>query len=171
MKINTQQDLQLFFKSHYKNGVIQANRIVPNQSEAEDIVQECLIKLWDHRESANATSTVNYFKKMIRNKCIDFLRKKKWDTIQLEANLVGQEDHSNLEHMELEQKINATIDRLPARCREVFMLSRFEEMSYKEIAASLNISPKTVENQISKALKILSASLTFILILLFFTTT
>ncbi len=168
MKINTQQDLQLFFKTHYRNGVIQANRIVPDQSEAEDIVQECLIKLWDHRAKANATSPVGYFKKMVRNKCIDYLRKQKWETVELQPNQVGQLDHSKLEQMELEAKINATIDSLPDRCREVFMLSRFEEMSYKEIAATLSISPKTVENQISKALKVLSASLTFTLILLFF---
>jgi len=147
--------------------VIRANRILNNQTEAEDIVQECFMKLWEHREKANATSPVGYFNKMVRNKCIDFLRKRKWDFVEFEPNQVIQKEHSELEHGELVDKVNKVIDSLPARCREVFTLSRFEDMSYKEIATTLNISPKTVENQISKALRVLAAGLSIILFLFF----
>jgi len=59
----------------------------------------------------------------------------------------------------LQEEIDTAIDNLPERCRLVFVLSRFEEMSYRQIAEQLNISMKTVENQISKALKSLRIAL------------
>ena len=62
-------------------------------------------------------------------------------------------------HQELSEKINAAINLLPPRCQEIFKLSRFEELTYKEIAARLGLSIKTVENQMGKALKVLKASL------------
>ena len=64
-----------------------------------------------------------------------------------------------MEHSELEQLVDAAIDSLPEKCRLVFVLSRFEELTYNEIADQLGISPKTVENQISKALRILRNTL------------
>ena len=64
-----------------------------------------------------------------------------------------------LEAAELQSVIDQAVDQLPERCRLVFVLSRFEQMSHKEIANQLDISPKTVENQITKALKILRETL------------
>jgi len=66
----------------------------------------------------------------------------------------------NMENMELEEYLHSVIEQLPEKCRMVFVMSRFEELSYKEIAEKLEISPKTVENQISKALKVLREHLT-----------
>lgn len=155
MQINTQEELKQFFEQHYKNAVIQATRIVKDQGTGEDLVQECFIKLWERRNDIKSASLSSYFSKMVKNRCIDYLRINRPKTIEPEANQWHSEDHSTLEYKELAAAVNAVIDRLPERCREVFVLSRFEELSYKEIALSLNISPKTVENQISKALKII----------------
>lgn len=64
-----------------------------------------------------------------------------------------------IEAEQLQSRIDQAIDGLPARCRVIFVLSRFEELSYKEIAEHLDISPKTVENQIAKALRLLREAL------------
>jgi len=168
LKIETHKDLKTFFDANYRNAVLQATRIVQNQTIAEDVVQDCLIKLWDSKEKLSMGTVERYFSTMVRNKCIDLLRKRKFNIVDTDEIQIAVEDPSKLEFEELRAKINATIDSLPERCRQVFVLSRFQAMSYKEIAESLDISPKTVENHISKALKTLSAALASILILLFF---
>ncbi|MEQ9050745.1 MAG: sigma-70 family RNA polymerase sigma factor, partial [Marinoscillum sp.] len=68
-------------------------------------------------------------------------------------------EETPLELEELQQKLRAALDKIPAKCREVFELNRFEGLRYKEIAAQLNLSLKTVENQMGKALKILREEL------------
>ena len=98
---------------------------------------------------------------MVRNKCLDHLRANQ-PTGQIDTDdlVIDNENPQNsLEVKELHQSIDTIIDNLPERCRQVFVLSRFESMSYKEIAEHLQVSPKTVENQISKALKVLRIGL------------
>lgn len=167
MKIETQQDLNAFFKAHYRNAVISANRLLNNQAEAEDVVQNCLIKLWDNRAQLKEGTIAGYFATMVRNRSIDSLRKKKPVLVEIDDVQLPTQDHSEMEHDELKSKVNAAIDSLPERCREVFVLSRFEKMKHKEIAESLNISTKTVENQITKALKVISSVLVNLLFLFF----
>jgi len=168
LKIETEQNLKAFFDANYRNSVISANRILNNQAEAEDVVQNCLIKLWDNRSQLKEGTIGGYFATMVRNRCLDSLRKKKPVLVELDDVQLTSDDHSQLEHDELKAKIDNAIDSLPERCREVFVLSRFEKMSHKEISESMAISPKTVENQITKALKVISSALTSILFLLFF---
>ena len=168
MKIETQKDLRNFFNSNYRNAVISAHRILNDKSEAEDAVQDTLIKLWENRTQLKEDTIGAYFATMVRNRCIDILRKKKPIIIEIDDGQLPTEDHSQMEHEELKAKINATIDSLPDRCREVFVLSRFEKLSHKEISESMGISTKTVENQITKALKVISSTLISILFLLFF---
>ncbi len=168
MKIETHNDLKVFFDTNYRNSVISANRILNDQAAAEDVVQDCLIKLWGNRSQLKETTVAGYFAIMVRNRCIDNLRKKKPAIVELDDVQLPIEDHSQMEHDELKEKIDAAIDSLPDRCREIFVLSRFEKMSHKEIAESLMISPKTIENQITKALKVISSALKSILFLFFF---
>ena len=165
-------EFQQFFQEHYKRFVLQAIRIVKEGPKAEDLVQECFIKLWDKRaEIAFDDSSLGYFHRMVRNKCIDYLRSLK-TTLEIDnesyQSISNNTISSNLEFKEFQTKVDNAIDALPERCRQVFVLSRFEEMSYKEIAAQLEISTKTVENQISKALKQLRSKLLSILFSTFF---
>lgn len=168
LKIETNKDLKSFFDTHYRNSVISANRILNDQAEAEDVVQNCLIKLWNNRNQLKEATIGGYFATMVRNRSIDILRKKKPVLVELDDVQLPTEDHSQMEHDELKTKIDSAIDSLPDRCREVFVLSRFEKMSHKEIAKSLTITTKTVENQITKALKVISSALIAILFFLFF---
>ena len=168
MQLKTQKDLESFFEQHYKNAVIQATRIVKDQGTGEDLVQECFIKLWEKRNDIKTVSLIAYFSKMVKNKCLDYLRSKKPITIEPEADAWPTEDHSAMEYQELVEAVNAGIDGLPERCRQVFVLSRFEELTYKEIAESMEISTKTVENQIRKALKSIKLAVQKVASIIFF---
>ncbi|MEZ4843557.1 MAG: RNA polymerase sigma-70 factor [Bacteroidia bacterium] len=125
---------------------------------AEDAVQQLFLKLIDNK--VNLTLIKNqkaYLMTSLKNQILNDLRKEKI-LVQLEtedfvADTVGL--HEKLEATELHDKIKKLIEQLPEKCRYIFRLSREENMSYKQISELLEISPKTVENQISKALKYL----------------
>ena len=169
MPLRTETDLREFYNQHYRDAVRQALRILNDLQEAEDVVQECIVKLWEKRTTLkDNTSILPFFKTMVRNRSIDALRRR----IPIDDNAEADEAEvtmpDTLEFDELSKAIHAIIDNLPEKCRQVFVLSRFESMSYKEISTHLNISPKTVENQISKALKSLRQNLPDHLSIIFF---
>jgi RNA polymerase sigma-70 factor (ECF subfamily) len=101
---------------------------------------------------------------MAANEAISHLRRsKKWnEQVEIDdlppLSAAERSDSPSIEH-ELRAHIRQAIDRLPERCRAVFLLSRYEELSYREIAEKLDISVKTVENQMGKALKIMREQL------------
>ena len=140
-------------------------RILKDKALAEDLAQDTFFKFWEKRASIDIqTSLKAYLRRMAVNEALYYIRKNKKfqkDTAIEPGDLGHTTDtvEEKLLHQELEAKIGAAIKTLPPRCQEVFRLSRFEELSYKEIAAKLEISIKTVENQMGKALKILRAAL------------
>lgn len=168
-KINKHSDLKKIFDESYNSLVIQAIRLVKNQETAEDVVQDCFIKLWEKKDKLNISGNVNaYLAKMVRNRCLDFLKKKKIQTSELNETYQGAiENNDHLEMNDLQSSIDKIIDDLPEKCRQTFILSRFEELSYKEIAEQLDISKKTVEAHISKALKSLRTNLKQFLLIIF----
>ncbi|WP_162558757.1 RNA polymerase sigma-70 factor [Robertkochia solimangrovi] len=138
--------------------------------EAREIIQNVFFKLWKKRTDLKVDMNLNaYLFKMTRNECLDYFKHLKVktryrDEIQkerLKLNVASlQDDPSQMFiESELNKKVNSLINRLPDACREVFIKSRFEGLKYHEIAAEMNISPKTVENQISKALRFLRQEL------------
>ncbi len=160
MKINSENDLKEFYNSHYKNCVRQSYRITNDLQIAQDLVQDCMIKLWERRiELSQKDNLVYYFKRMVSNRSIDHLRRRIPLNDSEEMADISISDNNELEYNELAKSIDQIIDALPERCRQVFVLSRFENMTYKQIAEQLKISNKTVENQISKALKVLRSNL------------
>jgi RNA polymerase sigma-70 factor (ECF subfamily) len=167
-KIIEHSDLKKIFDDSYNSLVIQAIRIVKNQETAEDIVQDCFIKLWEKKEELNISGNINaYLAKMVRNRSLDFIKKRKIQTSELNESYQGTiENNDLLELDDLQSSIDHVIDNLPEKCRQTFVLSRFEELSYQEIAEQLDISKKTVEAHISKALKSLRKNLKQFLIIL-----
>ena len=115
----------------------------------------------------------SYLTSAVRNKSLNYIRdhKKFSDTIlETEDQYITSafKQHDRLIEEELKKKINSSIEELPVKCREVFLLSRYERLKYQEIAEKLHISVKTVETQMSKALQHLRIRLAeFIVILLF----
>ncbi len=136
-----------------------------NAETVKDIIQEVFVKLWVKREQLNIqTSTAAYLKRMAVNESISYLRKNK--KVQLEsldgsvrAVPSAQSGDQSVLQNELKQKVKEAIDQLPPRCKQVFLLSRYEQFSYKEIGECMGISIKTVENQMGKALKIMREEL------------
>lgn len=123
------------------------------------IVQDAFISLWEKRNAIDLSRPVKYYlSTTIRNKCLNYLRDKKKfnnDILDLEDLTLDYdyEQPDKLVEAEIRVKIDHAIKELPEKCREVFMLSRFEHLKYQEIADRLEISIKTVESQMSKALQ------------------
>ena len=162
-------DLKQIFDNSYQDLVRQALRLVKNTETAEDIVQECFIKLWEKKEDLKISgNVVAYLARMIRNSSLDYLKKKRLQTSELNESYQGAfEVEDALVTKDLQDTIDKVIDNLPEKSRQVFVLSRFEEMSYSEISKELDISKKTVEAHISRALKNLRKSLKQFLFIFF----
>lgn len=156
----TEKSYKDFFTSHYTPLCTLIFRIVKNKDQTEDIVQEVFITLWEKRDSITIeTSLKSYLYRSAINRAYTYLEKNKRYPILRIEHLENYptsitENGERLELNELEIKIETLIQSLPEACREIFLLSRFESMSYKEIAETLLISIKTVENQLGKALRI-----------------
>lgn len=158
-KQDASKGIELIFTNYYEVMCRSAMRITKNRSLAEDIVQEVFYELFRKREKIEIRSLSGYLKRAVFNRAINKVKSNKelFDSddlnIELTDNSISSQD--SLEYKELEDYLNEVIDGLPEKCRLVFVLNRFEDLSYKEVASKLGISVKTVENQMSKALRIL----------------
>jgi RNA polymerase sigma-70 factor (ECF subfamily) len=128
-----------------------------NRALAEDLVQDTMIKFWEKRKEVRITSSLkSYLFKACHNQFLLHLRQNKvkvdlLDTINWEV-LAQAHDSRPVSQAPKLAKLHSLIAKLPPRCREVFILNKLERRKYREIAADLNISIKTVENHMSKAL-------------------
>ncbi len=151
--------LELIFKEYYEMMCMSALRITKERSLAEDIVQEVFYELYRKRETIQIQSLIGYLKRSVYNRSLNKIKSNKdiFDSddlnIELSDNSINSQE--GMEFKELEDYLHEVIERLPEKCRLVFVLNRFEELSYKEVAKKMDISVKTVENQMSKALRIL----------------
>ena len=142
-----------------------ANLIVKQPEIAEEITQNIFMEIWMKREKLPVNSSFKaYILTAVRNDCLDHLKHKKtvekYTDLQIKNKTYAYDDIFNqLIDKELQAHLDSAIQKLPEHCRKVFLLSRFHYHSYKEIAGELNISIKTVENQIGKALKIIRKEL------------
>jgi len=126
---------------------------------SEDMVQQVFMKMWDKRVKLNPQMEVKpYLFVAVKNTCLNHIKVAKrsadmegdqFDNLNAETGTA----EDDLELAELQHCIDETIAALPPKCRQVFVLSRFEDKSYKEIAEEMGISVKTVENQMGKALR------------------
>ncbi|MGN6507870.1 MAG: RNA polymerase sigma-70 factor [Chitinophaga sp.] len=158
-------DLQAFerlFREHHAHCLAFAIHYTGDPYEAEEVVQLVFSQLWEKRAGILINgSERSYLFTAIRHTAISQWRKQ---SVRAEKELsFGQmQEHSvhlSVQARELEQKLQLALEKLPERCREVFLLSRKEQLKYAEIAAVMDISVKTVENQMGKALKILHREL------------
>lgn len=152
------------FRSHYKYLVVIAHKYLNDTDGARDMVQDVFLDIWNRRESLKIDQSAKFFlRRAVINKCL--ARKRKSERITVNSELVSIDnrgDNSTTDQVafnDINDFVNNVINELPERCREVFILSRKMEMSHKEIAAKLNISTKTIENQMTKALKIMRVEL------------
>ncbi len=164
LQSNSETAIDLIFRAYFEEICRAVYRIIPDTNLVEDLAQDVFFELWKKRETLVIKTSIRaYLRRAARNKALNYIRdqKIKFEEEEKAPNLKSTEPDAQkvLEIEELQEKIDAAIDSLPERCRVVFTLSRFENMSYQEIADALSISIKTVENQISKALKLLRNTL------------
>lgn len=153
------------FKDYYEVLCNYANTIICNIEEAEEIVQNTYLTIWDKRENVDIhTSIKAYLYKAVYNNCLNWVkhnrvRQKHVEAARHQTDLYNDDSSEHLLGRELDQQIDLAINSIPDKCRTVFKLSRFENMTYSEIADHLSLSVKTVENHMVKALKILREEL------------
>jgi RNA polymerase sigma-70 factor (ECF subfamily) len=158
-------DFELLFKTHYSRLCSYANLFLNDPDAAEDVVQEVFFKLWKSRLELIINTTIkSYLFRAVRNGCmnvIDHISIREAYKIVNEEDIKSSESESIDEAVvsELEQRIKESIDQLPSERRKIFIMSRFDGMKYREIAEKLNISVKTVENQMYQALRFLRENL------------
>ena len=146
------------FRYNYRPLCLYALHYLQDVDLSEDIVQESYTALWEKlNEGAHVLNWRSYLYMMVRNRCLDHLRKKGIPTESLKPydtyGIIDDDDAQ--ERSQTEARMWTAIDSLPKKCREVFILSKRDGLKYEEIAEELNLSVNTVRNQISKALKVL----------------
>jgi RNA polymerase sigma-70 factor (ECF subfamily) len=149
------------FRKYYKALCAQAVSYVNDLDLAQSLVQECFICLWEKRDEAHKINKLSsYLVSMVRNRCIDYLRKtKKTEKINSTGILYFANLEDETQAHEFEEHLILALASLPERTREAFEYSRFECLTYKEIAEKMGISLKAVEALISRALIVLRREL------------
>lgn len=165
LKAGDEHALKLLFSKYYAPLYRFAREILKEKLAAEDAVQDVMLKVWERRSSIHITTALkSYLYMAVKNHCLNQLKiagRKNWleegmeDDERFAINNVAEQLHAKT----LEQKIHQVIESLPPKCALIFKMSRFEGKSYKEMADELDLSVKTIENQMGKALQILRENL------------
>jgi RNA polymerase sigma-70 factor (ECF subfamily) len=152
---------ELLFKEYYKVLTVFANKYVNDLETAKELVQDLFVHLYEKREYLDINSSLkSYLFRSTHNRCINYINAKKirirhadyiMNNADIQDNILEQEVNKT----ELEHALYKAINQLPPKCRSIFKMNRFEGLSNGEIAERLKLSKRTVETQISKALKIL----------------
>lgn len=170
-KLTDPGTFEALFREFFKPLTHYSIKMVKDMDSAKEIVHTVFISLWEKRETINFDIPIrSYLYTAVHNKSLNYLRNNekfyKGDFSEIEILTEGNED--KMVDAEIEARISEAINSLPPRCSEVFKLSRLEGKKYREIALELEISIKTVEIQMSKALKVLRNELKDYLHLLLF---
>jgi RNA polymerase sigma-70 factor (ECF subfamily) len=156
-----------FFKTYFKSLHAYAFVMLQDEIMAEEIVQQVFYKIWEKKEQFRVHTSVKAFLyKAVYNECLNYLKHQKHKTahqnyvIYANRNQVSDETAAmRVELNDLETRLKKAMNELPEQCRTIFYMSRFDELKYREIAQQLDLSIKTVEAQMGKALKVLRKKL------------
>jgi RNA polymerase sigma-70 factor (family 1) len=174
LKSCTSEDFETLFKAEYPALCRYALGLLKDSDDARDTVQKVFIEIWEKRSVIIVqVSMRSYLYRSVHNRCLNLLKARKRfdhdaDMQTMAVFAPGAEER--IHHSELESRIRAAIGKLPPQCARIFEMSRFEHLKYQEIATALELSVKTVENQMGKALKILRIELSeyLTMVLLYF---
>ena len=156
---------QQLFKGYYQKLVVFANKYLDDPEAARDIVQDFYLNLYESRQSISInTSLKSYLYSSVRNRCLNQLRHEKVASKHRDhiLNMPPENDPDMEEKMdaaELQEKIFRIVSELPDQCRRIYNMSRVDGKRNHEIAEELDLSVRTIETQISKALKVLRDNL------------
>lgn len=158
------EGFEYIFKEYFTQLCFFAKKYISDTDTAKELVHDVFINLWEKRDTIDPEKSIkSYLFTSVNNRCLNYIRdNKKYDRDKTEIENLNNhsiENNNHIEETELQDRINSSIANLPEKCKKIFILSRFEEMKYHEIADKLDVSIKTVEAQMSKALKILRENL------------
>jgi RNA polymerase sigma-70 factor, ECF subfamily len=155
---------EFLFRNYYSNLCKYARNIVHNDATAEDLVMDVFVRIWEDISSITISSSISgYLYQSVHNHCLNYLTRKHKQFSELNSETIGKlnalmppdlaaDPFDGLKMKELRNRLDKSIEDLPEACREIFKLSRTEELSHKEIANQLGISENTVKVQIYRAL-------------------
>jgi len=155
--------LKLIYKKYWNQLFSSAFNVLHDQHVSEDIIQEIFINLWNKREIIEIRVSLKSY--LFASTRYEVYRQVRFSSVREDIfenifeRMESPSEYGNIEHRELLSQISSIVDNLSEKCKVVYKLSREEQLSHKEIASQLHISPKTVENHISKALHQLRVSL------------
>ena len=162
LSTDREKEFERLFKEHFKSLYAYAHTILKDEIMAEEIVQQVFYKIWDRNLLATIETSVKaYLYKSVYHDSLNYLKHQKIKAkYQAYAMRNNNNETGNLSGLkELENRLREAMNELPQQCRTIFQLSRFDGLKYQDIASQLNISVKTVENQMGKALKQLRSKL------------
>ena len=169
VKLNNREAFEILYRRHWSRLLISAYNVLKDREVSKDIVQDVFTDLWVKRRTTFISSMSGYLKVSVRNQVFKQLRRGKIALEHIKGlDIVSFVDATEqmVNFNQLNETYDRSVARLPERCREIFKMSRNENLTVKEIAAKLDISPKTVENQITKALKHLRKSMSDLILVL-----
>lgn len=161
LKVGDSSAFSIIFTAYYNDLVMFASRFTNDLNSAEEIVQDAFVRLWEEHESVNVSISIkSYLLRTVQNKCIDWYRHKKimqtHNYFVLKNSPVFEYNtDSYILYSELQEQINDVLSKLPVEISEAFRMNRFKGLRYHEIADLMNVSVRTIEVRIGKALHII----------------
>jgi RNA polymerase sigma-70 factor (ECF subfamily) len=162
LKEGNREAFSLLFRAYYKDLVLFGGNLLPGDRDTcEDVVQSVFMKLWsDHRTIVIETSLKSYLLKAVRNACLDELRHRdvvhEHELYVQATRLADEMDTENyILYSDLQRHLQVALKKIPQPCREAFEMNRFDGLKYREIAERLQLSERTVEVRIAKAIDLL----------------
>jgi len=171
IKAGDKSAYEALFLEHYKNMVLYAKKFVMETEVSRDIVQDVFIYIWDKRQKLQIDKSISsYLFRAVKNACFNYLKREDYKKDYIKQFLLSvnngapatsksEDVHELVVHNDLLVRIEAIIESLPEQCKNMFRMSRFRGLKNKEIAEIYSVSPRTVETQIYRALKVLKENL------------
>lgn len=170
LKLNT--TFEVFFKHNFPRLRNYASHIIENNLASDDIVQEAFLKLWNYRDSVKTEAeAMSFMFKTVRNSCLNYIKRNKIEEKYIEfiksastyqslyiKDFTDEKDKEKF-YSEVIKELNKALNKLPEKYKEVFEMSNFRSMTYKEIASEKKISLSTVERYMSKSKDFLKSEL------------
>jgi RNA polymerase sigma-70 factor (family 1) len=173
MKANRHQSYEALYNKYAGQLYIFTANKLHSKEVAEELVHDVFIRIWEKRAQINIqTNVAGYLFRMMRNEILQYLRGNKHKDLFIEEMITLEvrdnvQTDENIFLKEMETTLLTIIEGLPEKCRQIFIMSRENELTVKEIASQLNIADQTVKNQLTKALSVLRKELKHITYLFF----
>ncbi len=177
LREGNEKAFEKIFRIYFKSLHSYAYTFMKDDELAEEIVQNVFCRIWEKRDQLKTDGSLKaYLYRSVHNESLNYLKQQK-TRAALQVHYGNSDEEGSAQASEkimvaeLETHIKKALDELPQQCRTIFQLSRFEQLKYQQIADQLNLSVKTVENQMGKALKVLRLKLAeFLLLVLYILT-